>query len=437
MAWPGYFFFAGTEVINTTRTETYARASGLTWFRPIYQQGQLAWLLGEDHYDSALQDDAPWTDPDNLDSYDFCGVYPLEITGMEDSTIEAEVVESVVDGGYVQRARHKTRAVVFNAVLVGASECAVEYGLRWLRTVLTGGPCFGKTFGNCGGADLCYLACSPAISLNGTGDAAACYAKVGRSLHNVTTTTGPSVTQKLEMTDGGAAWTITWTMVAADPTEFGVEQPLILGFLDPAVDVPYVGGEVPEGGSYDPDGYVQTDPRCPAPIFTPVFDPSCDLLQPPPELPTVVPMCFKFPVNYLRRSFVIPRDQIPLWTDVVPIVTLHTGVAEARSTRLRFYADVFDTGTPNQDPCNFCGDVVFSYIPPGSTIVLDCASRQVYIDQPGMGRRRADTLASASDGSPFDWPVFSCGFAYVVTVDTEQQQANPPIIDLSLVPRVA
>ncbi|MFL5861746.1 MAG: hypothetical protein ACJ780_13350 [Solirubrobacteraceae bacterium] len=436
MAWPGYFFFAGTEVINATRTERYARTFNVGWFNAVYNQDDLAWLLGEDDYTSPLQDDAPWTDPDNLDSYDFYGAYPLEITGLEDSTVDAEVVESVIDGGYVQKPRRKTRSVVFSAVLVGASECAVEYGLRWLRTVLNGGACFGAVYGNCGGAELCYLACSPAIGDEGEG-ALSCYSRVGRSLHGVTNITGPAVTKKLEMIDGGAAWTVTWTMVAADPTEFGVEKPLILGFLDPAVDVPYVGGEVPAGGSYDPDGYVQSDPACPAPIFTPVFDPSCDLLQPPPDLPSVVPMCFSFPVNYLRRSFVIPHDNIPLWTEVSPVVTLHTGVDEMRSVRLRFYADVFDTGTPNQDPCNYCGDVVFSYIPPGATLVLDCADRQVYIDQPGLGRRRADSLASASDGSPFDWPVFSCGFGYVVTVDTEQQLATPPIIDLSLVPRVA
>jgi hypothetical protein len=421
--------------VNASRTEAYARAYGLGWFRPVYQEDSLAWLLGEEKYASPLQDDAPWADPDNSDSYDFYGVYPLEVTGIEDSTVDADVTESVIDGGYVGRTRRKTRAVVFTAVLVAASECAVEYGLRWLRAVLNGGPCFGQMFGSCGGAELCFLGCAPSVSDDGPEDAQSCYNRVGRSLHDVTTTVGPVLTQKMEMVDGGAAWSVTWTMVAANPTEFGVVQPLVLGFGDKKVDVPYVGGEVPEGGDYDSAGHVETDPSCPSPVFRPVFDPECALLQPPPDLPTVVPMCFTFPVNYLRRTFTVPRSSIPLWTEVAPIVTLHAGTSEARAIRLRFYADVFDTGTPDRDPCNFCGDVVFSYIPAGSTIVLDCADRQVYIDQPGAGRRRADSLVSDSNGAPIEWPVFSCGFGYVVTIDQAQKQVSP-VIDLSLVPRV-
>jgi len=97
---------------------------------------------------------------------------------------------------------------------------------------------------------------------------------------------------------------------------------------------------------------------------------------------------------------------------------------------------VFDTGNPSSDPCNFCGDVVFSYIPTSSTIVLDGTSHQVYIDTPGIGRRRADSLVSDSSGNPFDWPIFSCGFGYVVTVDMPQQQKSLPVVDLTLVPRI-
>lgn len=436
MAWSGYFMFGGTEIINATRTEAYTRHLNVGWFRPIYNEAGLPWLLGEKEYTTPLQDDAPWTDPDNLDSYDFFGVYPLDITGIEDSTTEAQVTESVVDGGYIGKTRKKSRVSVFQAVLTGVSECAVEYGFRWLRAVLTGGPCFNQSYGDCGGTDLCYLACPPIYTeVDGIGPLE-CYAKVGRSLHEVTVTSGPQVTQKLEMVNGGAAWTVTWTMTAANPAEFGVSKPLVVGFLDPAVNVPYVGGIIPPGGEFDEDGSVQTDAPCAVPVFRPVYDPLCGLLAPPPEVPSVVPMCFSFPVNYLRTSFTIPREQIPLWTTVTPVISLTTRTVEARSVRLRFYADLFDTGDPSQDPCNYCGDVVFSYIPPSSTIVLDCADREVYIDQPGIGRRRADALVTNSKGEPFEWPEFSCGYGYVVTVDMPQQMTERPIVDLSLVPRM-
>ena len=1054
MAWSGYFMFGGTELINATRTEAYAKHYNVGWFRPIYNEVALSWLLGDPRYTTPLQDDAPWTDPDNLDSYDFYGVYPLEITGIEDGTTDATVVESVIDGGYIGRTRKKTRTVVFSAVLTGASECAVEYGHRWLRSVLTGGPCYNQAYGQCGGVDLCYLSCPPVITeveptyslgepvldsrnfasnpggeilgsqgwnpnnaahhvmsattvapisntrsilstrqagaiatnlaynpisdsvnaatfwyptrsttaagpgylrstitdatvgsllqrvnspasindtqrvvvvpgetvrasaqvrssasapmglyivwldaaavdvgvdvsptvttnpttwtdipdfsavapagavtaqvrigIGGTGPRAIgdtfdvrhtmivksttpvpyfdgdtgsalthrwtgtvnastseqitasnsvkrtnlamnpaleggvttgwntndgtrypatldtasrmsgvnsmmttrtattpnttagslnvgaripsgqvpvvegnvytfgldvkaelagrrarlsylwydsgkvpltpqstvgaftnltagqttrlvfttiapplaayaypvvevytvggenstvgercwfdratiessvtdgsyfdgstptipasnpagtsyrwtgtpnnstsekvgvadaevasiylapgdqplsvlaetpvtvgvdvkveqanrkvygylswlggggnssqfeipagapgevvrlvitgtpppgttqaypvitteattgsaltgervwfdnlyiggdpsgdyfdgasspsnpytyawagtphasgsyrykdtwvqdpdptaedCYSRIGRSLHEVTTTVGPTVTQKLEMNDGGAAWQVTWTMVAANPAEFGVEKPLVVGFLDPAVEIPYYGGILPPGGEFDEHGNVQNESPCAVPVFRPVYDPLCGLLSAPPDVPSVVPMCFSFPPNFLRTSFSIPREEIPLWTTVTPIISLSTKTAEARSVRVRFYADMFDTGDPSQDPCNFCGDVVFSYIPPSSTIVLDCADRAVYIDQPGFGRRRADALITNSKGEPFEWPEFSCGYGYVVTVDMPQQMTQRPILDLSLVPRMA
>jgi len=437
MAWPGYFMFNGTEVINSTRVESYCRHFDVGWFRAAYGEGDLPWLLGESDYTSPLQDEAPWTDPDRLDSYDFWGVYPLNIEGLEDSTVEGVVVESVVDGGYVQKPRRKTRTAVFSAVLVGASECAVEYGLRWLRTALTSGPCFSPDYGVCGGADLCYLSCAPCVDESCEESATDCYAKVGRQLHDVTTTVGPVVTQKMAMTDGGCAWSVTWTMVAANPAEFGVELPFVVGFLDPAVEVPYAGGVIPEGGVYDYFGHVDSDDACPVAVYTPVYDPTCDLLAPPPDVPTIVPTCFSFPANYMRYFFTLPAQFIPLWDQVVPIIKLSTKAEEARNVRLRFYADVFGTGDPNSDPCNYCGDIVISYLPPSSTLVLDGADRDIYIDSAGIGRRRADSLATDSSGRPMDWPEFSCGFGYVVTIDMPQQQTAKPVVDMLLVSRIA
>jgi len=437
--WPGYVLFNGTEVINATRTEAYAAHANVGWFKPVYEQPDLPWLLGEKPYATPLQDDAPWTDPDRLDSYDFYGCYPLEIVGFEDSTAEASAIESVIDGGYVNKPRRKTRTMVFTAVLVGASQCAVEYGMRWLRSVLTTTNCNSASYGVCGGSEMCYLGCEPVIDDNASEGLTAeeCYDKIGRSMHDVTTTNGPVVTAKMDLNDGGCAWSVSWTMIAANPAEFGVEKPIVVGFLDPAVEVPYYGGVIPEGAHFDDDGHVDDDPVCPVETYIPVYDPMCDLLSPPPDIPTVVPTCFDFPPNFLRFSFVIPREDIPLWDQVVPIIKLTTRAEEARNVRLRFYADVFGTGSPDSDPCNYCGDIVISYIPPSSTLVIDGPDHDIYLDSAGIGRRRADSLATDSSGKPMDWPEFSCGFGYVVTVDMPQQQTGRPVVDLALVSRIA
>lgn len=429
--------------MNASRTEAYASHAGLGWFRAAYRNDDLVSILGDGRYDSPLQDDAPWVDTDDPDTFDFYGAYPLDVTGVENSTATASVVESVSDGGVVTRSRRGTRTVVFSTVLVGKTEAAVEAGMRWLKVALAGGPCVGRSDESCGGLSLCYLASDPCVDwANCVGDPTECLAPLQRNLRKVAAITGPVVTGKSTMSNGeGTAWGVTFTLVAGNPYEFGSETRLVDGFMNPAVSVPYYGGVVPEGASFDADGFVQQDPDCPVLAYEPIFDPLCPAVIPPPDPPNVAirqaqgVSCFNFPVNYRRRQFTIPEQYVPLWGDVVPLVEIKTHAFEVRSLRLRFYADVLGTGDPNDDPCAYCGDIVFAYIPARSTMVFDGSDRQVYVRQ-GTIRRRADSLAIGSDGAPFTWPELTCGHGYVVTIDLPQTQ-EPPVVDLTLMARVS
>lgn len=486
MAWAGYFTYGGVEIVNATRTETYARNAGLGWFHPVYRNEALPLILGET-YTSPLIDDAPWTDPDILNSYDFYGVYPLTVTGIENSTITASIVESTRDGGVVQGARRATKTIVYSAVLVGASECAVEHGMRWLTTILNRCGCLSPRHGGpvCGGQDLTFLSCEPAVDLNytvgvqvteripvdglfpveqsdnpvnggtpsrpggqlvnggtpditktsatetlPTFDLTECLDEYHRTMHKVTCTTGPTITAKSKLSNGGEAWTIEWTVVAGDPSRYAAPNPLVQGFLDPTVPVPYKDGFVPSGGIWDDTGFVTTDPPCAVTVFGPVFDPTCELLVAPPAVPTVNPVCFDFPHNYRRRMITLPKQEIAYFWATVPVVTIHT-TDEVRNLRIRFFEDDDNDGDID-DPCNPEGDVVFTYLPSNSVVTFDGVARQIYVDTPGMNRRRADSVATDTDGGPFTWPELSCGCAYVVTVDMEQTQVVPTL-DLTLV----
>jgi hypothetical protein len=718
VAWPGYYEYGGTEIINASRTETYARNSGVGWFKPAYENEALEPLLGE-KYTSPLQDNAPWTDYRDPDTYDFLGAYPLSVTGTEDSTWTATVTENIGDGGVVAGVRRTTKTLVFQVVLVGRSVCGAEAGLRWLREALGGRPCLGPGAGgggHCDGHDMCYLRCEPHLDMTeyrppiaysittpedwmlaqgppdavasavggiymdtldqqvyeatvvrtnllpnpvltndatgwygwvaapgadltvvrqtgqtgwafsvgtsarltwsvdgatekgegiypgsvpvtagetysaavqvrsnvaqrvslsfqfynssdamiassygvtayktnlvpgevatltdkmlappnaayafvqiftdeGTGftqmlagdwmevtnvhveatnqtlvigpddvakgvftggftdgvygpgstfqftgtpdvspsrlnlwtprddlgpslteshrnppdDLSSCLTDYLYTLRNVTLTVGPTVQSKQFISDGGAAWVVGFTAVAANPYEWSQEIPLIEGFMDPTVDVPYVDGVVPEGGMFDADGYVQTEVQCPVVEYQPVYDPACPIVIPPPGLPSVDIVCFDFPVNYTRRQFVVPEGSVPVWGDMVPYLQIRAPEYEVRALRLRFYTDVLGGGDPATDPCNFCGDIVFSYIPANSTLIFDGSEKSVTLQSPGGGRRRADSLVFGSDGSPFVWPELTCGVGYIVTIDLPQTQA-PPIIDMSLYFRAA
>lgn len=486
MAWAGYFALDGTEIINVSRTETYALNAGLAGFRAVYKNDALALLLGQEYRSPFQDDDTPWADLDRLESYDFYGAYPLNVVGVEGSTVSADVVESTLDGGNVGRPRRTTRAVVFSAALLGGSDCAVDYGLRWLRIVLNNGGC--RSQNGCGGGDLEFLSCEPAVDLTfssstvtterlvvdgGTAatpgpepvsggtptasgsttidggnpsstqfstttegpifDFTVCLPEYLRFLNRVTVVSGPTVVQKNTTSRGQAVWIVEWTAVAADPAEYSAERPVIAGFMDSEVLDPYVDG-APSGGLWDADGYVTTDPDCPTGVYVPVFDPTCPLLIPPPPVPSIPVSCFDFPLNYIRRAITIPAQFVPTWNDVVPVITLHTPGVDVRGLRVRFFTDV-DAGLIPDDPCDDDGSVLFTYLPAGATVIFDGVNRVIYVDTPAFGRRRADAIATGPDGGPLQWPALACGDGFVVTVDMPQTQ-EPPSLDLSLYGRV-
>lgn len=458
MAFDGYFVFDGSEVINVARTEQYAKNLGATWLRPQYNNDSLGYMLGDGlRYTTPLLDDAPWVDGDLNESLDFLGLYPLGIEGLESATRTATVFEGIGNGGVVRNIRHSTKTSVFSGAILAMSEAGAEYGLRWLKQVLNGAPCGGGTNGvECSGADLCYLSAAPNMEvptenepefsgpaynegLYGDGlygfglTPETCLTPYLRTLRNVTVTQGPLVTAKRSLSDGSAVWTVSFTMVAGKPYEFGASVPIIEGFLADETMPPWAPGI--EGGLYTSSPYAVVEASCPTPVYSPVYDPLCPAMIPPPGPASVAMGCFPSPSNWFRRHITIPEQYIPLWGDVVPRIEIHVDQEAVRGLRLRFYADPDNTGDPNIDPCAFCGDILFSYIPPNCTLVFDAVDQEVYIQQQGHGRRRADSLVFKTDGTPFDWPVLSCGSAYIVTFDMTQTQVAP-VIDMSLTARV-
>lgn len=419
MAWEGWVEYAGTEIINTSRTEAYAAGAGMTGFHAVYRK-PVDVLLG-DTYTDPDTDDAPWFDDDVPESADFYGCYPLSMTGIEDSTASADVIESVFDGGVVGTIRRSTRTIVFSLVLLAGSERAAEYGMRWLRMALNGGACFGRNDSRCGGNNMCYLVVAP-----DGGD----FDDYLRTLRKVAVTNGPLLAAKASLTCGGTAWTVNMTATAGNPAEFGAEVEVVAGFMKEAS--PYVGG-TPEGGDFDDDGEIEVEVECPVNEVVPLVDPLCPLIIPPPQVPNVDTSCFDFPESYRRRRITIPAALIPLWGEVVPKITLHAR-REIRNVRVRLYADPLNDG--DLDTCNYCGDFVVTYIPENTTLILDGADRLIYTELANGRRQRGDSLVFASDGSPFVWPDLSCGFAYVLVVDAPDGERVPGL-DLSLYPRVA
>lgn len=422
MAWNGYYEFGGTEIINVQRTEAYAAT--LPGFIPVYNNTQLQ----NPDYENPEDDDAPWFDEVRPESGQFFGAYPLNITGIEDSTGIASVVESTIDGGVVGTLRRTSRTVVVNVVLLAASEAGASYGLAWLRTALVGGACFGRSDSQCGGNDLCYFDSEPLA------DSDLDY--LHRSLREVSVTNGPNVIAKYALSCGGYAWNVQFTLIAGDPAEYGKAVEVFANFMKAGVSNPYVGG-TPSGGSFDLTGDVMEEVECRKNQTVILTDPECPVIIAPPAVPNVDITCFDFPEEFRRRQIVVPAQMIPLWGNIAPQIRLHAS-AEVRNLRLRFYADPYEVGSPDEDPCNFCGDLVVSYLPQNATLVLDGVSQTIYAELQNGRRQRADSLVYGSDGKPFQWPELSCGTPYIFTADLPTSHSGArPGIDLSLYAKVA
>lgn len=198
---------------------------------------------------------------------------------------------------------------------------------------------------------------------------------------------------------------------------------------------PWVPTIVPADWAYSVVAEDETDADCAVPAYEPIIDPLCPAVLVPPGPPTVSLGCFTEPDTWKRRYFTIPRKYVPYWNDVVPVVKIQAR-AETRGLRLRFYSDVDADASVLDDPCAYCGDILFSYIPADHTLVFDGITQTVYAEGPGGTLRRADSLVFKTDGTPFDWPVLSCGFGYVVAVDLPPTHTGLlPAVDLSLAGR--
>jgi hypothetical protein len=498
MAWQGYFAYDGTEIINVDRTEAYWTSQSPTWFYRAYGNGSLGTIL-QQTYVSPMADDAPWTDPDRLDSYNFWGVYPLEVTGIEDSTRESQVVEYIRDGGSPGRVRHGTRSAVFNVALAGANEAAVHYGFNWLKAVLLGRVCSPSAQQRCGGLELEYFASEPDVDpdapdlpvetdpvyaeLDGgdadsaytvevdggnattvftdefdggsatttfpielsepfpepfeanapdpSTDPTGCLAEMTRHLHNVKFIDGPEVTARKYLSDGTVVWTATFTAVAGDPYEYSRHWEVVERFLGADVVDPY-----PQGitGTYDMVGYAHTDAGCPPQVWEAIYDPLCPALVAPPAPVDIPAGCFTPTDDWWRRYITIPEDLVPLWGSAVPIINVTAQYDDLRQVRLRLYADPTGAGDPEAEECEYVGDLLVSYVPQGYTLIIDAHKQAVYArDLDGL-LRRADSLVFASDGKPIMWPELTCGYGYILTVDTADAQVFP-MVDLSVATR--
>ncbi|MBT2226242.1 hypothetical protein [Nonomuraea sp. NEAU-A123] len=411
----------GVELSNAARTIAYMR-EGLKPSTTTVEDcscPDLALMLDDEPYRTPLLDGAAWVDHAEPDSYDFAGLLITDISGLDNAPVQRSVTDRIGDGAVIGRARRGPRVITVTGLLIGATPCAVDYGLRWLTSALAGAlPCAPGA--SCAGDDLDYMTCCPEICEDSPDFTSypECAARVFRTLREVAMTTEPQITNRIGDSAGGCGgssmYEVTFTLTAGRP--HALRGPVMVADdvhwdLDDA-DVTCIEWS--------------TDPECVSEIAACealeaadcLIDPHC----PPPVIPAIpVPAnpCYCEPLERRRLCIDIPADAAPLWADQVTDLELYTGESPLRGVRIRLYPNPAGLPVDELDPCGFCSEINISYLPASSLLRLDGTRRRATVQCPGRAETPAGGVVFGPAGRPFSWPVLECAVPYVMCVEAD------------------
>jgi hypothetical protein len=240
MVYTGFLELGGREIVNAGRVTSYVATHlpNLS-IAPCAECEDLYEALGHKAYTSPLVDQPEWFDPDDSDTWDFYGLYPLAFEGFEDATTTADVTEFIYDGGAVSVPRRATRSVRVSALLIGLTPAAVSKGMTWLRQALR--PLTCRDGLSCNGDHLCYFVACPPLCVDAIEDSviptthlpfrecetgvviepiSQCTVNYERHLYQSTCVSGPTVTAQFDP-ECGAMMQVEFTIVAGVPSPFG------------------------------------------------------------------------------------------------------------------------------------------------------------------------------------------------------------------------
>lgn len=386
MGYNGWLEFNGTELVNVSRTVQLADALGIdtVWVR----EGDVEWIetaLGGSDYGDITE--APWYVAGHQPSAEFAGIIPLALTGLGDSTRTSTPVEYVTDGGHAGAARNATLPLVANFVLVASTDAGADYGKRWMDRILRGSTSGAR----CSGSDLVYFQYEAE-------DSPKAY------LHRVRLTRGSSVTRK-RVADCSATWTLTFTLTAADPYEYG----------EPYEAVTEIGGLDALGPGISSEGsIVLIEETCPVYDYTPIFDPLYPALVPSPTAPDFYPSGWDLaPGDVFQRFWARLNPVQPTSLNVVPTIVLTSDV-EARMVRV----SIWDALADEETQCEPLFSAIVTYLPPGMEFTIDGERQSSYVwDGASQGVRRTDSLVYGPDAKPVQWTSFNDPSGLLLTLD--------------------
>lgn len=428
----------GIEVINTARLRAYLGTVG----SPLDSGPDICGcdtltpdVLDPDGRPYTTPDDpdnpAPWYDPDVPESASFAGFLPLSFDGIDDYPVKRAVTNAVIGGGALGPARVQPRTITVTGLLLGATCCAVEYGLHFLAEALQG--CTGSA---CGGDCVTMFNCCP-----GEEETAEEFNEQHRRTYRrVALVDGPTVTARHgdgscssgRCSIGADIITVEFVLVAATPWAWTDEIPLLDVHLPTDDGTECItwclhtgtgaSGECADGGC--------RLAGCPD-VAAACADPACT--PPSPPQPAVPSSCFCEALATNRECYELDLSNRPAWGTDVPVISVFAGSEDLRHLTISFYERAEQDGDAScaeiadRKRCDPLAVFEVSFIPAGGTLVLDGQIGRATVEC--GGECETSTSVWGADGAPPTWPAFDCAS---ICVCLETDAIRPPADDARL-----
>lgn len=411
MSYRGLLVLGGIEIANSNRAATYVEGG----LRPKGMEishddswRHTARFLGQAEYRLPHLDAAPWYDPLEADSKLFAGVWPMQITGLDGTQFTRQAIEGLNDGGVFGLPRYPMRTIKVEALLVGQTPQAVDYGFRWLTTALRGSRCMGPSMGE----TLQFLgSCPDAVDNLSAADFEACVAPYRRSLHEVVCTSTPEITDRFggvgDGQPGVCGYRVSFELTAGVP----------FAYRDRTV----IAANVKWAGSVSPITWVvqSADPEaCASPVPDTLVDPTvtrATVIRPSDtyQLGTVIPLDSKTATINVPASNVRAKQG-----DLATQLEIVAGAQDERLIRIRWGRKPVAGMTNDQAiRCHLISEANVSYLPAGARLNLDGVTGRAWAVDAAGNKIDASPVVSGINGGPWRPPVLACANDYVIVAD--------------------
>lgn len=393
----GWLEVGGVEVVNTHRAAAYARAGGLPWVHGCsYCSSVVAGLGGEYEtplLDSKRGDPPPWWDG-SIDAAEFFGLIGMSVQNADNSTRQIAVLSGAAGAGHFGALRFGVRSLVVRAIAVAASDCALGFGLNWLRGIDAGQTCASVT--------TRMYDCCPTVAQSDCDDPACidqCVQRRLRLFYGTRITSGPTVLRRREVSGRGAMAEVEFVVTATDPAIYSY---------------------VPVYVAASPEAVLWEDPvPLPGPVEVDAFAAPVGYAQPPSVQPTPR---FLPRTTWERQEVAIPAPEFG--TTVTPILRLESAdfVPSLRLTLLDGAG--VEVGRWQMDG-----------FPTGGILTMDFRARSVTTESNGVVRRN-DAFVWDPSGGPARWPRDLPKGDYLLAVD-RSVGSDPLTVGVTMLGRVS